>query len=166
MNDTDSIFHQAVTKLLSEIFEGPSADESYILNPGDPGLLRQLESISASTASTLPPGGRSTIAAHTDHVHYGLSLLNRWIGGEENPWATADWNASWQRTTASEEQLRALRDNLRRDAEVWRIAVPAISRWDALTAAGTIASVAHTAYHLGAIRQILATSEPQQIRPQ
>jgi hypothetical protein len=156
MNESDSVFQKAVGKLLIEIFNGPAGDEAYVLNPGDSGLLRQLESISAAVASAIPPGGKSSIAAHTDHVQYGLSLLTRWIGGEENPWATADWNASWRRTAVSEDQWRALLGNLRKDAEVWRNAVSRMTGWDDLSAAGTISSVAHTAYHLGAIRQILA----------
>lgn len=51
MNKTDSVFQRAVSKLLTEIFNGPPGAEAYILNPGDPGLHRQLETISASTAS-------------------------------------------------------------------------------------------------------------------
>jgi hypothetical protein len=47
-----------VTKLLSEIFDGPSGQQAYILNPGDPGLLRQLESISASTAISAANAGK------------------------------------------------------------------------------------------------------------
>jgi hypothetical protein len=155
MNNNDTIFQRAVTKLLAEIFEGPSGQEAYILNPGDFGLLRQLESIQASTASAQPLQGKSTIAAHIDHLHYGLSLLTRWAAGEADPWAGADWNGSWQRTTVSEEQWRTLRDKLRRESEAWRKATSAFSEWDDITAAGAVSSVAHTAYHLGAIRQIL-----------
>ena len=72
MNSTDSIFHDAISKLLIEVFDGPPADEAYILNPGDPGLLRQLATISAATASKSPAPGRPPIAAHVDHVNYGL----------------------------------------------------------------------------------------------
>ena len=42
MNATDAIFQRALSKLLVEIFDGPPGDEAYLLNPGDPGLLRQL----------------------------------------------------------------------------------------------------------------------------
>jgi hypothetical protein len=100
--------------------------------------------------------GKTTIAAHVDHVVYGLSLLNRWAAGESNPWADADWDASWRRTTVSDEPWRRLRDELRRAAAAWRKHVAARSDWDDLAAAGALASAAHTAYHLGAIRQILA----------
>ena len=52
--------------------------------------------------------GKTTIAAHVDHVHFGLSILNRWAAGEANPWAGADWTGSWQRATFTEDQWRTL----------------------------------------------------------
>lgn len=156
METTEGTFRRALLTLLVEIFDGPPRQECYILNPGDPGLLRQLDTIDAATASSRPMPGQTTVAAHTDHVHYGLTLLNRWARGEENPWATADWAASWQRGQVDEAQWRTLRENLRNEAHAWRAAVEARSDWIELSAAGAIASAAHTAYHLGAIRQILA----------
>src|SRR5262247_3189046 len=102
MNTNDAVFQRALSKLLIEIFDGPPGNEAFLLNPGDPGLLRQLDSIPADAASTPPMPGRTTIAAHVDHVRYGLSLLNRWASGEANPWADADWDASWRRTSVSD----------------------------------------------------------------
>lgn len=153
---TNDVFQRALSKLLAEILDGPPGDEAYVLNPGDPGLLKQLESIDAASAGGRPMPGKTTIASHVDHVCYGLSLLNRWSGGEANPWADADWNASWRRTTVTDEQWRSLRDTLRREADQWRSVVATRTEWDDLAAAGALASAAHTAYHLGAIRQILA----------
>ena len=66
-----------------------------MLNSGDEGLLRSLEKLSAAQASALTPTG-SSIAAHVDHVRYGMSLMNRWSQGE-NPFASADWSASWRK---------------------------------------------------------------------
>jgi hypothetical protein len=156
MSTGDRVFQRALSKLLIEIFDGPPGNEAFLLNPGDPGLLRQLDSIPADAASTRPMPGKTTIAAHVDHVRYGLSLLNRWASGEANPWAGADWDASWRRTAVSDDQWRALREGLRREAETWRKYADARTDWDDLTAAGALSSAAHTAYHLGAIRQILA----------
>ena len=156
--NSDTTFQRALCNLLIEIFEGPPGNEAYLLNPGDPGLLRQLESIDARAASTRPTPGKTTIAAHVDHVHNGLTLLNRWAAGEENPWAGADWNLSWQRTNVTGEQWRTLRDSLRREAETWRKFVTTRTVWDDINAAGALSSAAHTAYHLGAIRQILAAT--------
>lgn len=153
---TDSIFQRALAKMLTEIFDGPPGQEAYMLNQGDPGLLRQLDTIDASTASKRSTPERTTIAAHVDHLHYGLSLLNRWAGGDENAWAGADWNASWQRTTLTDDQWRTLRYSLRDEADKWQKFVAARTDWDDFGADAVLSTAAHTAYHLGAIRQIVA----------
>lgn len=156
MPTTDSIFQRALSKLLIEIFDGPPGNEAFVLNPGDPGLLRQLDSIDAATASSRSMPGKTTIASHADHVLYGLTLMNRWASGEENPFADANWNASWQRTSATEAQWDNLRKRLREASASWQQFVAGKSDWDDLAASGALSSAAHTAYHLGAIRQILA----------
>jgi hypothetical protein len=153
---TDSTFQRALIKLLTEIFDGPPGDEAYVLNPREPGLLAMLDSIDAAAASARSFPGKTTVAAHADHLHYGLTLLNRWAAGEENPWADSDWTASWRRGTVNAEQWKTLRENLRREADTWKKAAAAWSDWTDMAAAGALSSVAHTAYHLGAIRQILA----------
>jgi hypothetical protein len=141
--------------LASELLDGP-ADECYILNMGDQGLLRSLDGLSAASASTIPASGGASIAAHVDHVLYGLRLMNRWVAGEENPWQDADWTASWTRPTVSEDEWKTLREQFRHESRVWRDALSQASadhlRGQMLT--GAIAIVAHLAYHLGAIRQI------------
>src|SRR6476620_3760210 len=103
MTPTDSILQRALSKMLTEIFDGPPGQEAFVLNPGDPGLLRQLDAIDATAASKRPMPGKTTIAAHADHVLFGLAILNRWMAGEANPWEGADWNASWQRTSVTED---------------------------------------------------------------
>src|SRR2546421_3331683 len=161
MNDTDKVFQSAVSKLLTEIFNGPPGAEAYILNPGDPGLHRQLETISAATASQQAIPGKPSIAAHVDHVHFGLSLLTRWLSGEENPWADADWNGSWRRTTVTDDQWRVLRDSLRKEADTAQKAVAVRTEGDDINAAAALSTIAHTADPLGAISRIVgAGGEP------
>jgi hypothetical protein len=160
MTTSDSIFQRALSNMLTEIFDGPPGQEAYVLNPGDPGLLRQLDSIDASAASKRPMPGKSTIAAHIDHLHFGLSILNRWMAGEANPWAGADGNASWQRTTVTEDEWQTLRGALRDEADKWRKVVATRTSWDDMRAAVALSTAAHTAYHVGAIRQILAGLQP------
>ena len=160
MSNADSVFQRALSNMLTEIFGGPPGEEAYVLNPGDPGLLRQLDSIDAKAASTPPTQGQKSIAAHADHICFGLAILNRWAAGETNPWAGADFNASWQRTAVTDDQWRALREGLRGEAGKWQKAVAARTSWDDLSAAAGLSTAAHTAYHLGAIRQILAALQP------
>ena len=155
MSTTDSIFQRALSNMLTELFDGPPAGEAYVLNPGDPGLLRQLDSIDAAVASQRLAPGRPPVAAHVDHVHFGLALLNRWANGEANPWAGADWNASWRRASVTNDEWRTLRDALRHEADAWRTVVRARASWDDVSASAALSTAAHTAYHLGAIRQIV-----------
>lgn len=156
MSTTDSIFQRCLSNMLIELFNGPPGQEAYVLNPGDPGMLRQLDTIDANTASKRPMSGKTTIAAHADHIHFGLSILNRWAAGDENAWAGADWNGSWQRGTVTDDQWKALREGLRREVETWQKIVASRTTWDDLAVNAALSTAAHTAYHLGAIRQILA----------
>ena|SRR5690348_6650338 len=160
MNPTDGVFRRALSKLLDEIFDGPPGVEAYLLNAGDRGLLGELDAIPADTASALTDSGKASIAAHVEHVLYGLALLIRWFGGESDPFSRADYTESWRHTSVRQDEWTNLREALRRAATEWRDAVATRADWDDAKAAGAMASAAHTAYHLGAIRQILAAHRP------
>jgi uncharacterized damage-inducible protein DinB len=146
--------HESLALLFAELTEGPAADAAYMLNAGDPGLLRSLDSLSAEAASRRPAPGAASIAAHVDHVCYGLELMNRWSDGEADPWSSADWTASWRRTTVNEEEWAALRARLRATTERWHRALQIPRQMSTVELNGVIASIAHLAYHLGAMRQI------------
>jgi hypothetical protein len=150
MND----LHSSLSLLFRELTEGPSPDGAYMLNPGDPGLLRSLDRLSAEAASKPAVPGSASIAAHVDHLCYGLDLMNRWNDGESNPWSSADWTASWRRTTVTETEWAALRDRLGDATRRWSQALQTPRTMSLLELNGVIASIAHLAYHLGAIRQI------------
>ena len=77
MDAADATFKVALSKLLTEVFDGPPGQECYILNPGDLGLSRQLESLDAAAASKRPMPGRTTIASHAAHLLHGLTMMNR-----------------------------------------------------------------------------------------
>ncbi len=139
--------------LLSELVNGAPKAGGYMLNAGDEGLLRSIDRISAADASALTATG-SSIAAHADHLRYGLSLMNRWAQGEQNPFASADWGASWRKTTVTEDAWRQLRADLRAETTRWLEAVRQPREVDEIALNGVIGSIAHLGYHLGAIRQI------------
>jgi hypothetical protein len=152
--DATNDLHSSLALLFSELTDGPSPDAAYMLNSGDPGLLRSLDGLSAGAASRPSAPGAASIAAHVDHVCYGLELMNRWSDGEADPWSTADWSASWRRTAVTEGEWAALRERLRDTTRRWREALQTPRTMSALELNGVIASIAHLAYHLGAIRQI------------
>lgn len=152
---TNGLLAQALPMIFRELVHG-SPDRgarTYVLNQGDQGLLASLDRLPAEAASATHSGGAS-IASHVDHLRYGFSLLNGWADGKYPPWPEMDWSASWRRIHVSNEGWRTLRDDLRREATRW---AEALSRRRDLSdsEAGWIAgSVAHFAYHMGAIRQI------------
>lgn len=138
--------------LFAELVDGASADEAYMINRGDAGLLQSLDRLSATAASKLTANG-SSIAAHVEHVRYGLSLLNRWAAGE-NPFDDADWRASWRKIRVSAAEWKQLRERLADEAHRWLDALGRPREVSEADLKSVIGSIAHVAYHLGAIRQI------------
>lgn len=145
---------RTLDNLFGELMHGVSGKGGFMLNVGDRGLLRSLERLSAAEASVATRTG-SSIAAHVAHLGYGLSLLNRWSRGE-HPFASADWSASWRTTTVTESEWEALRIQLRDEGAKWLGVLRAPREVADIELSGMIGSIAHLAYHMGAIRQINA----------
>jgi hypothetical protein len=144
---------QALARLFAELTEGVSGDGGFVLNTGDIGLLRSLDTLSAADASRSVNDG-ATIAAHTQHVRYGLSLMNQWAVDGGNPFANAKWDEAWKLSTVGDTEWREIRDGLRDEARRWGAVLKAPRDVQDVELTGMVASVAHMAYHLGAIRQI------------
>jgi hypothetical protein len=143
---------RTLTTLFGELLNGASVEGAYVLNGGDQGLLASLDRLPAAAASAQRAGGAS-VAAHVEHLRYGLSLMNRWAA-RESPFADANWATSWERTTVSESEWAALRLALEAEAERWLTALGTARDVDGIELNGMIASIVHLAYHVGAIRQI------------
>jgi hypothetical protein len=144
---------EILPRLFSELVDGAHhPGGGVVLNAGDAGLLRSLDRLSAADASR--SAGGATIAAHAQHVRYGLSLMNRWAREGGNPFADADWQAAWQTSTVDPAEWEAIRSGLADEAHRWQEALGAAREVSAIELTGMIGSVAHLAYHLGAIRQI------------
>jgi hypothetical protein len=151
MNTADAA--RALETLHNELVRGTPPTGGYMLNRHDGGLLASLERLSAAQASEIISGG-SSIAAHVDHVLYYTRLMNRWAAGEKNPWKGADWKESWTRPTVTQESWAALRLDVERALRAWSEAIRQPREVTETEFAGMVASVAHLAYHLGAIRQM------------
>jgi len=143
-----------LNRLFSELVDGAQGSSgAFILNSGDVGLLRSLDKLSAADASRRTNGG-ATIAAHAQHVRYGLSLMNRWASEGGNPFANALWDEAWKIADVDTARWEEIRNGLRDEAHRWLKALSTPREAADVELAGMIASIAHLAYHLGAIRQI------------
>jgi hypothetical protein len=143
-----------LARLFRELADGAKGSgDAFILNSGDAGLLRSLDRLSAADASRSIHGG-ATIAAHAQHLRYGLSLMNRWAAEGGNPFADATWDEAWTVSTVDESAWDEIRRGLGDQAHRWLTALATDREVSSPELCGMIASVAHLAYHLGAIRQI------------
>jgi hypothetical protein len=82
--------------------------------------------------------------------------MNRWNAGE-NPFADADWSVSWKKTVVDDDEWKMLRMALRTEAQRWLDALRTRHDVQEIELNGMVGSIAHLAYHLGAIRQIDAS---------
>lgn len=146
--------HASLAGLFSELTEGAATGGgAFILNSGDIGLLRSLEALSATDASRGISGG-ATAAAHAQHLRYGLSLMNRWAREGGNPFADAKWDEAWKTSAVNDAEWDEIRAGLRDEVAQWKDALGTPREAAGAELSGLIGSVAHLAYHLGAIRQI------------
>lgn len=144
---------KAFRRVFSELVDGTNPKGGYVLNTGDIGLVRSLDKISAEHASRAVNGG-ATIAAHAQHVRYGLSLMNEWAAKGGNPFANAKWDEAWTISAVNDSQWQEIRDGLRDEAAQWRHVLETPRDMSSVEFTGLVGSIAHLAYHLGAIRQI------------
>jgi hypothetical protein len=116
------------------------------------GLLPTLEHLDAVTASRTNAVVRSSIAAHCEHLRYVLEVMNAWAQGER---PEMDWAQSWQHLTVSPEAWNDLQSAIRDERNKLEAALRGRTEWTQRFAQLAINNVAHIAYHVGAIRQLL-----------
>jgi len=145
-------YSQSLTRLFSELVNGVS-NGGFVLNTGDAGLLRSLDRLSADEASHSANGG-ATIAAHAQHVRFGLSLMNQWAAEGGDPFTNARWDEAWKISTVNDAQWSEIRSGLRHETERWLSVLGTPRQAAPMEFTGMISSIVHLAYHLGAIRQI------------
>src|SRR5712671_6678069 len=146
--------YPVLSRLFSELVDGTNARaDAFVLNSGDVGLLRSLDKLSAADASRSVDSG-ATIAAHAQHLRYGLSLMNRWAAEGGDPFADATWDIAWKTSAVDAAGWQEIRNGLRDEAHRFLGVLNTARDVTEIELTGVVASVAHLAYHLGAIRQI------------
>jgi hypothetical protein len=152
-----AIVIDSIASLFTEAYEGPRDGSAYWFSDGEngDGVLGTLSSISATEASASPDGsGRagSTIAAHAEHLRWSLAFSNALARGEQ---PEADWEQSWKVLTVDTGEWDRLRDALGREYRALLQEIEGRSGLPEFLVTPGIAIVAHAAYHLGAIRQLV-----------
>jgi hypothetical protein len=147
-------FLESVAYLLREAFEGaPEGRPSAFLDAGV-GFFSTLRSLSADDASRSV--GETTIAAHTEHAKFYLDRVCEFMTGRTE---RVNWEDSWLIETVNEAEWDALRDSVKKAYENSLKCIAGIERWDPKTTGMALGLVAHTAYHLGAVRQLAKSAK-------
>jgi hypothetical protein len=137
--------------MLREAFDGPPGPWTYFTDTMvGAGVFGTIDHVTAAEASALGGPGHTTIAGHIHHVSESLALTCKELRGESS---SRDRSRSWTVTTVDEAGWAALRAQIRDEYEKLVAAVKAQTLWDEETLGVAMGAVAHTAYHLGAIRQ-------------
>ena len=146
--DMTTAFQQGLTSLLREVFEEVNG---YILDPGT-SFFETLETVSAVDASRPVAPGIASIAAQVDHTRFYIDTLLDFlkVGPPAEP---VDWAVSWQISAVDDLAWQTLVTDLRRAYDELIIVAAAFDHWDARSIGGAFALVAHSAYHLGEVRQ-------------
>jgi hypothetical protein len=81
--------------------------------------------------------------------------MNRWAAGE-NPFASADWSTAWAIGAVADDEWNRLRVELKAQVDRWLSGLAAPRELQSIELNGVVGSIAHVAYHMGAMRQIQA----------
>jgi len=152
-NDSGSIsgkhFVEAVAYLLRETFQGsPEGQPSAFLDRGV-GIFSTLDGLSAEAASKDFHG--TTVAAQTEHAKFYIDRLCEFIEGRTD---RVNWEDSWLIETLNDAEWDGLRTTVRRSYEDALRCIAGVESWSEVSLGMAIGMIAHTAYHLGAVRQI------------
>jgi len=137
-------------------------DEAFVTHHGiflDRGtsLFETLETITAAQAS-IPIGGKcATLAAQVAHVNFYLEVIEAYILDKQQ--SKVDWGDIWRRVKGvTPEEWAAYQDQLKATYERVLAMLQGIEDWNQeRPIGGALAILAHTAYHLGEIRQAMCT---------
>jgi hypothetical protein len=149
-------FTEELLQLLKETFEGPApVGPSAFLNKGT-GLFQTLEEISANVASAQTRPEASTVAAHSEHIRFYVAVHHKLMLGSREE---IDWNESWRIKMVNATEWDDLRRELRRAYETVVAHLRTHDKWGEDETSLAMAIIAHTAYHLGAIRQLILAAK-------
>lgn len=146
-------FTDAFFTLFEETFEDPpTPGEGNAYLDAQTAWVQTLADVTAERASRpLVPGGTS-IAGHVHHTAYYLELVARFLAGED---PATDWPGSWRTGTVDDATWTALKTRLMDAYARIDTDLRATERWDEDRIGDAMAALAHSAYHLGAVRQMV-----------
>lgn len=135
--------------VIQEAFDGPSGNGScFVDSRPNTGIFGTLNQLTAQEASHSING--TVMAAHADHIRYYLWVINEILEGRK---PEKDWEESWEIKKVNEAQWEKIRGNLRKEYDAAMDHIESIETEEQYS--WVLGDLAHSAYHLGALRQML-----------
>lgn len=150
MDLTQTMLDQ-VLELLRETFEGALPGQGTQYLDHDSGVRATLAAITAEQASRRVDG-RPSIAAHARHMNFHLRVTGEWILGDHS---RRDWRASFEPQTVTHEEWQGIQRDLEASRAQLERVLRSLAPEQFVEEAGGMGAIAHLAYHLGAIRQLM-----------
>jgi hypothetical protein len=148
--EKDSMISKEILDLLEESLEkvhGQFLD-------GGTSLLETVAGLCAEEASRRRGAIAETIAGHVNHIIFYIVVLQEYITDKRS--GKTDWSESWKVRDVNDSEWAELQTRLRNEYSTLKGFVADIETWDSGDYVGGIMAIlAHTAYHLGAIRQLM-----------
>ena len=138
------VFTEVIHALLTEAYEGSS---QVWFSDRNTGLFSSLQNVTAEVASS------NGIAAHAEHLRWSLEGVNAMMRGER---PSMDWKQSWTFKAVTELEWQEILGGLKLEYQTLQTNMPPNPDLnDKMFVTSGVALVAHAAYHLGAIRQMI-----------
>lgn len=148
---TTSDFTGNLFQLLKEFFESPPSTGAACLDQKT-GLFDTLNALSAEQASKRVQDAPS-IASHCEHVCFYNDLLMGDLQGKIV--GKVDWKQTWAKQTVNDGEWQTLNLTLKKQYQDLMEMLESFESWNEDRVGNPMAILAHTAYHLGAIRQLI-----------
>ena len=155
---SDQAFVDGLLAMMREAVEGgkPGEGTGFMENTkadgsGNHGLLPTMASLTAAQASA-PTALGTSVAAHCAHVAYHLEVTVRWVNGDRGPF---DWKGSFEPRVVNDAEWKDRQARVRAAYEGVVALARSTPEWNDDAAGGIAATLAHLAYHVGAVRQIV-----------
>lgn len=150
-------FLNDVFYILRETFEGSPEGQGSAYLDQRVGVFSTLEGLTAEQVSR--EMHTTSIVAHVEHTKFYLDRLVEFIEGRTEP---VNWEQSWLIDEVEEEEWETLKAGMRNSYNEVNRCLAGVESWSSDKIGEAISIIAHTAYHLGAIRQMAKSVSSEQ----
>lgn len=155
MEQTAGVLKFFITEILYGTTTGA---EGTTFIEGDQALIATLQSLTAEQASTQIIPNTNSVVAHLIHTN---AYLQNGINSFLDQGSEIDWPATWHKQSATEDEYQSEITQLKSLAAQFSDLVGTADLSNIWVHVEANANLIHTAYHLGAIRQLASQIKAQ-----